>query len=131
MHPKQEQLEADLERLCSALDNYLEDLYEGFFSLHPNRLRRGSGANPSFDGIFSTSISFTLGYGSVYGRGYIVAISVRTLAHVSAQQMEEINNRAFVFIGNNLSRYLPERQLEIVKDGKLLKIIGDFSLGDV
>ena len=131
MHPKQEELERRLDRLCMALDNYLEDQYSDIFTLHPNRPKRGAGANPSFDGVFATSVSFTLGYGSKYGRGYLIVIDVRTLQYVSSSQREEINNRAFLFIQKTLPVEFPERKLEIVRDGNLLKVIGDFSLGDV
>lgn len=131
MHPKQEEFEQRLDDMCVELDNYLEDQYTDIFALHPNRPKRGSGANPSYDGVFATSISFTLGYGSKYGRGYLVVIDVRTLQFVSSVQREEINNRAFVFIQKSLPLHFPERKLEIVRDGNLLKIIGDFSLGDV
>ena len=131
MHPKQEELEKRLDKLCMALDNYLEDQYTDIFPLHPNRPKRGAGANPSFDGVFATSVSFTLGYGSKYGRGYLIVIDVRTLQYVSSAQKEEINNRAFLFIQKTLPIEFPERKLEIVRDGNLLKVIGDFSLGDV
>jgi hypothetical protein len=131
MHPKQEELEKRLDKLCMALDNYLEDQYTDIFTLHPNRPKRGAGANPSFDGVFATSVSFTLGYGSKYGRGYLIVIDVRTLQYVSSAQREEIYNRAFLFIQKTLPVEFPERKLEIVRDGNLLKIIGDFSLGDV
>ena len=131
MHPKQEELETRLDAMCMDLDNYLEDQYRDIFPLHPNRPGRGAGANPSYDGVFATSISFTLGYGSQYGRGYLVIIDVRTLSRVSDTQREEINNRAFIYIQSALPKCFPERKLEIVRDGNLLKIIGDFSLGDV
>jgi hypothetical protein len=131
MHPKQEELEKRLDKLCMSLDNYLEDQYTDIFTLHPNRPKRGAGANPSYDGVFATSVSFTLGYGSKYGRGYLIVIDVRTLQYVSSSQREEINNRAFLFIQKNLPVAFPERKLEIVRDGNLLKVIGDFSLGDV
>ncbi len=131
MDPRQELFESKLGALCSELDDYLEDTYEGVFGRHPNRPERGSGANPAFDGVFCTTAAFTLGYGSDYGRGYLINIDVRTLQTVSADQIEEIKNRAFVFTQSKLPVIFPERKLEIVRDCNLLKIIGDFSLGDV
>lgn len=128
--PKQEELERRLDRMCMALDNCLEDQYTDIFPIHPNRPVRGAGANPSYDGVFATSIAFTLGYGSRYGRGYVVNVDVRTLQGVSPAQKEEIDNLAFMFIKKALPVSFPERKLDIVRDGKLLKIIGDFSLGD-
>jgi len=62
MHPKQEELENNLSLLCQNLDNYLEDEYGSRYRIHPNRLKRGLGSNPRFDGLFSTAMAFTLGY---------------------------------------------------------------------
>lgn len=94
-------------------------------------MKRGKGSNPSFDGLFSTSLAFTLGYGSKYGRGYVVNIDVRTLERVSQYDMAKINGEAFSFISRNLKDVIPEHKLEVVQDGNVMKIVGDFSLGEV
>ena len=131
MHPKQEELEEKMCELCKALDNHLEDIYGEHYIIHPNRLRRGKGSNPSFDGLFSTSLAFTLGYGSKYGRGYVVNVEIRTLDKVSQYEQASIRGTAFSFISQNLKKYLPDHDLQIVQDGNVMKIIGDFSLGEV
>ncbi len=131
MHPKQEELENKLSLLCQKLDNHLEDLYGDHYSIHPNRMKRGQGSNPSFDGLFSTSLAFTLGYGSKYGRGYVVDIDIRTLDRVSQYDTVKIKAEAFSFIRDNLKEVIPEHELDIVQDGDLMKIVGDFSLGEV
>ncbi len=131
MHPKQEELENELAYLCRSLDNHLEDKYGQKYRIHPNRLKRGTGSNPRFDGLFSTSIAFSLGYGSKTGRGYIVEVDIRTLDRVTEEDKNNINEDAFNYIKDNLKVYLPERELELVKDGSVMKIIGDFSLGEV
>ena len=131
MHPKQEILEEKMAQLCQALDNHLEDIYGDHYRLHPNRLRRGKGSNPSFDGLFSTSLAFTLGYGSEYGRGYVVNVEIRTLDKVSQYDSTKIQAEAFSFISRNLKKFIPDQDLKIVQDGNLMKVIGDFSLGDV
>lgn len=131
MHPKQEILEEKMAQLCQALDNHLEDIYGDHYRLHPNRLRRGEGSNPSFDGLFSTSLAFTLGYGSEYGRGYVVNVEIRTLDKVSQYDSTKIQAEAFSFISQNLKKFIPDQDLKIVQDGNLMKVVGDFSLGDV
>lgn len=131
MHPKQEELENNLSRLCQELDDYLEDEYGSRYRIHPNRLKRGSGSNPRFDGLFSTAMAFTLGYGSNTGRGYVVEVDIRTLDKVSPEERQEIDDAAFSYIQNNLKAVFPNRDLSIVKDGNLMKIVGDFSLGEV
>ena len=131
MHPKQEELENELANLCRNLDNHLEDKYGQKYRIHPNRLKRGAGSNPRFDGLFSTSIAFSLGYGSKSGRGYIVEVDIRTLDRVTEEDRKKILEDAFDYIKDNLKIYLPERELDIVKDGEVMKIVGDFSLGEV
>lgn len=131
MHPKQEELENELANLCRNLDNHLEDKYGQKYRIHPNRLKRGAGSNPRFDGLFSTSIAFSLGYGSKSGRGYIVEVDIRTLDRVTEEDRQKILEDAFDYIKDNLKIYLPERELDIVRDGDVMKIVGDFSLGEV
>ncbi len=131
MHPKQEELENELANLCGNLDNHLEDKYGQKYRIHPNRLKRGAGSNPRFDGLFSTSIAFSLGYGSKSGRGYIVEVDIRTLDRVTEEDRQKILEDAFDYIKDNLKIYLPERELDIVRDGDVMKIVGDFSLGEV
>lgn len=94
-------------------------------------MKRGKGSNPSFDGLFSTSLAFTLGYGSKYGRGYVVNIDIRTLERVSQYDVAKIKGEAFSYLSQNLKVVIPEHELDVVYDGDLMKIVGDFSLGDV
>ncbi len=131
MHPKQEELEERMALLCQELDNHLEDIYGSRYKVHPNRLKRGQGSNPSFDGLFSTSTAFTLGYGSKFGRGYIVNVEVRTLDKVSQYDSIHITSSAFAFLKSKLPTYFPDHDLDIVQDGNVIKIVGDFGLGEV
>ena len=131
MHPKQEALEEKMSLLCQSLDNHLEDLYGSHYKIHPNRMKRGKGSNPSFDGLFSTSLAFTLGYGSKYGRGYVVNVDIRTLEKVSPYDMVKIRAEAFSYISRNLKTFIPGHEFEIVQDGEVMKVVGDFSLGEV
>lgn len=129
MHPKQEEFENRLSQLCQNLDNYLEDEYGAKYRIHPNRLKRGSGSNPRFDGLFSTALAFTLGYGSKLGRGYVLEVDIRTLDRVSPDEKKEIDDAAFQYVQSHLCEMFPDRDLSIQKDGNVMKIVGDFSLG--
>lgn len=131
MHPKQEELERQMSELCQALDNHLEDIYGEHYSIHPNRLKRGMGSNPSFDGLFSTSCSFTLGYGTKSGRGYLVNVEIRTLDRIPFEEKAQIQDHAFDYIAENLKTFIPGRELEVIRENNLMKIVGDFSLGEV
>ncbi|MFA6891116.1 MAG: hypothetical protein WCQ66_03425 [Sphaerochaetaceae bacterium] len=130
MHPKQQALEDQLRRMCDALDNHLEDMFGNRYPLHPNRLERGQAASVAYDGLFSTGTQFTMGYGSVSGRGYIVDIDICTLERVRPEDRETIEAEATRYLRRILPLYLPNRNLSLVKDGRVWKLIGDFSLGE-
>jgi hypothetical protein len=130
MHPKQQELEDTLRKMCDDLDNHLEDLYGTTYPIHPNRLERGKAAAVEYDGLFSTGTQFTMGYGSKEGRGYIVDIDICTLSSVPKESREIAKEESKRYIAQILPLYFPNRKLQIVEDGNLLKIIGDFSLGD-
>ena len=120
-------LEDQFSVMIQALDNALEDNFGTEYKLHPNRPKRGVGANPSYDGLFATTVAFTLGYGSTYGRGYIVNVDFRTLECISSEKKKEILDFTFCFLCDKISFFVPNRQLSVVHDGKLIKIVGDFS----
>lgn len=131
MHYKQQQLEDQLRALCDDLDEYLEDTYGNEFSLRPNRPKRGTAASNQYDGLFATSSAFTLGYGSAYGRGYVVTLTLCTFDWIDEARRKEIMDDAFQYVSAILPHYFPDRKLSIVHDGNVMKIVGDFSLGDV
>lgn len=131
MHPRQEELEDRLAQLCRDLDNHLEDIYGTHYSRHPNRPERGMAANPAFDGLFATSCAFTLGYGSKSGRGYVVNVEIRTLDTVSEYERNKIFAEAFSYVTSLLPKAFPERELRIIQENNIMKIVGDFSLGEV
>ncbi|AEV30519.1 hypothetical protein SpiGrapes_2762 [Sphaerochaeta pleomorpha str. Grapes] len=130
-HPKQEKLENSLRLLCDDLDTFLEDRFGSRFKRHPNRLERGKAASVAYDGLFSTGTQFTLGYGSIYGRGYVISIEVRTLEKVPSDSMAEIEEAAIEHLKTRIPARFPDRKISVVKDGEVYKLIGDFSLGSV
>jgi hypothetical protein len=129
VHPKLTAFTNTLEALFHEADEFLEDEWGGAFSLHPNRPGRGTTFNPEMDGLFEIIPDFTLGIGSGKGRGYRVSFRAATLEQVPPEQIEFLMEQAAVFIKRKLPLYFPGRRLEVVRDGKGFKIIGDFSLG--
>ena len=129
--PKQQELENRMRMVCDELDHHLEDTFGKAYPLHPNRPPRGKAARVAYDGLFSTGTKFTLGYGSKTGRGYLVDIEIATLERVKPGDRKEIEQEAIRFLSSRLQEYFPERKLDIVQDGTVYKIIGDFSLGTV
>lgn len=129
MSPQQAELERHMRTLCDELDHFLENTYGDRYPLHPNRPARGKAARVSYDGLFSTGTKFTLGYGSEYGRGYLVDVELSTLERVRPEDRREIESAAVAFLSAHLPIHFPNRKLDIVKDGNVYKIVGDFSLG--
>ncbi|MDD4083900.1 MAG: hypothetical protein PHD05_11015 [Sphaerochaetaceae bacterium] len=130
-HPKQIILEETIQKMCDELDIYLEDHFGLRYPLHPNRPKRGMTASGIYDGLFSTTAVFTLGYGSEMGRGYIITIEIRTLKFVSKTDKDEIETSGIQYFKTLIPKYFPDRKLSVVKDQNVYKLVGDFSLGDI
>ncbi len=131
MSHQQQVLENHMRQLCDELDHYLEDTFGDRYPLHPNRPPRGKAARVAYDGLFSTGTKFTLGYGSDHGRGYLVDIEMSTLERVKPEDRREIEEAGIAFLRKQLPVHFPNRKLSIVQDGKVYKIVGDFSLGSL
>jgi hypothetical protein len=130
IHPKLAAFTSTLEAMFHEADEELEEAWGDAFPRHPNRPDRGETGNPEMDGLFEIAPDFTIGIGSEKGRGYIVGFRIATLEKVSPAQFEFLMELAAGILSRKLSRYFPGRRLELVRDGKRFKIIGDFSLGE-
>lgn len=131
MHHKQVELEKKMKSLFDEIDDILEERYHDSWLLHPNRQKRGMCANKEADGLFNVGASFSAGFGTNYGRGYVIDVSISTLEHIPFSVKETIYKEVSFLIQERLPVFFPERKLEVVKDGAVYKIIGDFSLGSV
>lgn len=118
-----------LKALFDETDDYLEEKYGGMYPLHPARAERGATANKEADGLFNIGASFSAGYGSTHGRGYVLDVDMVTLSNVSDEKEEEIEEDAVHFIRRRLPHYFPDRDLQVYRDGRTFKISGDLSLG--
>ncbi len=123
--------ESRLDQAMRELDYFFEEKYNGRYTLHPARPRRGKTANPAHDGLISINANFTLGIGSEIGKGYVVDVKVVTLERVSDGIRDEIKDIAMEKLRQILPKYFPDTKLDISKDGPVLKIYGDLSLGEV
>lgn len=128
-HPKQIALEAIMRKMCDELDHHLEENFGSHYPRHPNRPARGKAASVAYDGLFSTGTQFTLGYGSDHGRGYIVSVEMRTLAKVNNEDEKAVEEATVALINELIPQYFPDRDITLEKDGKVYKLVGDFSLG--
>jgi hypothetical protein len=120
-----------MKKLFDEVDNYIEDIYGGRYSLHPTRPARGQTSNPEADGLFNTGANFTPGYGSEMGRGYLIDVSMSTLDKVDEDVRREIYEAAAEKVKELLPVHFPGRELAVRREGNLFKIQGDFSLGEI
>jgi hypothetical protein len=130
-HPKMEEFDNRMKKLFDEVDDYIEDLYGGSYSLHPVRPARGETANPEADGLFNVGAIFTPGYGSELGRGYLIDVSMSTPDKVDEGVRREIYEAAANKVRELLPIHFPERKLTVRRDKNHFKIQGDFSLGEV
>jgi hypothetical protein len=128
-HPKSKLWDDKLIAMFDRIDDYLEDKYEGAYPLHPNRMKRGTTANKSMDGLFNVGASYSSGYGSKYGKGYVIEIYISTLSGVDPKIRAKIEGEVESLVEKFLPEYFPNRNLDCEKDGHVLKIFGDLSLG--
>ncbi len=121
--------ESQLKNLFDEVDDYLEDKYGDRYPLHPARARRGRTSNKETNGLFNVGASFSTGYGSEHGRGYVIDVDMVTLSQVPDEVEEKIEEDAVDYVRRKLPEYFPDRKLEVRRDKRTFKISGDLSLG--
>jgi hypothetical protein len=131
VHHKLQDFDRTLKKVLDAVDDYLEETYGSRYRLHPARPPRGATSNKEQSGLFNVGTYFTPGYGSGSGKGYLVDIEIATLEDVPDSVEEEIDQAAAEYIQKLLPKHFPDRDLEVVRDGRNFKIQGDFFLGSV
>lgn len=130
-HPKLQRFLDTLRELFAEVDYFLEERYGDRYPLHPARPTRGATHNVAHSGLFSVGASFSAGFGSTHGRGYVLEFRIVTLENVPDEIEEEIDEAAVCRIRELLPRYFPDRDLEVTRDGHTFKLHGDLSLGNV
>lgn len=123
--------EKKLKTIFDALDDDLEVKYGHTYPLHPSRPRRGSTSNKAHDGLFNVGASFSAGYGSEHGPGYVVHVRMVTLSKVPADLREAIEREVADKLAEALDKEFPDQRLDVARDGTVYKIHGDLSLGDL
>lgn len=123
-----QEFERTLKALFDRIDDELEDRWGDRYRLHPSRPRRGRSSNKEHDGLFNVGASFTAGYGSEHGKGYVVDVRMVTLQNVPDEVEREIDEYVARRIGELAPVFFVERELRVVREKKVYKIIGDLSL---
>ncbi|THB62498.1 MAG: hypothetical protein D6B26_07930 [Spirochaetaceae bacterium] len=128
MSADQREIDQRMQKMFREIDAELEGQFGSKFPLHPSRAPEGATSNPSMDGLFNVGATFSAGYGSEYGRGYVVDVHIVTLAKVSDEEKMEIYSAAVDLIKEKLPIFFPERDMKVKFDKNVYKIIGDFRL---
>jgi hypothetical protein len=88
-----------------------------------------NGAKPPtlrWTGLFNVGSSFSAGYGSEYGRGYVVDVHISTLERIPKGRKESILEDAVEELRRQLARRFPGRKLFVDRDRHVFKVHGDF-----
>ena len=122
------QFDDKLKKIFDLIDDYLENNYGNKYRLHPNRPERGETANKASDGLFNVGASFSAGYGSVYGRGYVVDVDLATLDNVPETVQKQIESEVADLLREIIHEHFPEQDIKVNRDGDVLKIYGELIL---
>lgn len=127
-HPKAEEWEARLQEALDKVDTALEAEYGDRYPLHPARLPHGQAASRKYDGLFQLGASFSAGFGSKLGPGYILDVRMVTLSRVPEAERDAIVAQAIEMLRAELATAFPDTSLSIDRDGSVYKLHGDLSL---
>jgi len=127
-HQKVKQWEKKLKHIFDEIDTELETQYAGRFSRHPARPKHGTTSNPEMDGLFNVGASYSAGFGSKWGPGYVVDIRLATLQPISRHFKNELRNSVQQLLKQKLPIAFPNKKLCVSKDKNYLRIHGDLSL---
>lgn len=128
MNPKLAQWEGKLSQILREIDLKLEKQYGGISPLHPARPETGTAANPQYDGLFRVTASFSAGYGSRLGPGYILRVEIVTLNMIPEDRRKTIEDEAAKMLRTGLKTAFPGRHLALERDGPVYKIYGDLEI---
>ena len=127
-HIKAKKWELLLKVIFDEIDNELEKEYGPRFSLHPSRAKKGTTTNPEMDGLFNVGASYSAGFGSKLGPGYVVDIRLSTLQRIPKELKMELRDRVQALLIEKLPATFPDKQLAVDKERSHLRIHGDLSL---
>lgn len=120
--------ERKLKFIFDEIDKELETKYKNQFNLHPARPPEGKTSNPEMDGLFNVGASFSAGFGSSLGPGYVVDIRLSTLDKIPEAIHETLRKYIQGRLQEKLPNAFPGKDLRVEREENHLRIIGDLSL---
>jgi hypothetical protein len=127
-HIRAKKWELQLKSVFDKIDKRLESMYGERFRIHPSRPAEGRTSNPEMDGLFNVGASYSAGFGSEFGPGYVVEIRISTLQTISTAFREEVRDHVQGWLSEMLPHTFPDHEMHVVKELNHLRIYGDLSL---
>jgi hypothetical protein len=127
-HRKAKEWEKRLKGVFDEIDKALEQQYGDRFPLHPARPATGSTSNPEMDGLFNVGASYSAGFGSKIGPGYVVDIRLSTLQHIPEGLADQLRDTVETMLTEKLPVAFPGKSLQVSREEHHLRIHGDLSL---
>lgn len=127
-HAKIIKWEHKLKRVFDEIDAELEQHYADRFKRQPNRLEEGTTSNPEMDGLFNVGASYSAGFDSKFGPGYVVDIRLSTLQRIPPVLTQELREKVQAMLIEKLPTAFPGKTLHVDTEQEHLRIHGDLSL---
>lgn len=127
-HPRAVEWERRLWALFREVDRVLEERYSGTWTRSDRRPAHGAIEDHESSGLFNVGATFSAGYGSAHGRGYVLQLSVGATRPPSPGERRALEQEAADLVREALPRFFPGQRLEVSRDGELWKIHGDLRL---
>lgn len=127
-HRKAKEWERNLKHVFDEIDITLELEYGDRFDRHPARAAHGSTSSREMDGLFNVGASYSAGFGSRFGPGYVVDTRLSTLKRVPKKLKLELREKVQTLLIEKLPSAFPGKKLHVDKERSYLRIHGDLSL---
>ena len=127
-HRKAKEWEKRLKTVFDEIDVELEAVYGEHFDLHPSRPEHGTTSSREMDGLFNVGASYSAGFGSRLGAGYVVDIRLSTLQHIPKELKLKLRDKVQAMLIEKLPAAFPGKKLHVDRERRHLRIHGDLSL---
>jgi hypothetical protein len=127
-HRKATEWEKTLKGVFDEIDTELEQDYRDRFDLHPARPPHEATSSREMDGLFNIGASYSAGFGSRFGPGYVVDIRLATLQRVPHALKQELRDKVQALLAAKLPGAFPGKELHVDQELRHLRIHGDLSL---
>jgi len=127
-HKKAREWEKRLKAVFDKIDVELEAAYGDRFDLHPARAEHGATSSREMDGLFNIGASYSAGFGSRLGPGYVVDIRLSTLQRIPKGLKLELRDRIQAMLIEKLPAAFPGKELHVDRENRHLRIHGDLGL---